>query len=178
MKKLLFASILLSSIAATTAQRHITKPVHTATPPTADNLCAILHQFAKVANVWQLKTLQGTPATSKYFKDIFGGKLYSSSLNIPNALESFIDEDPNPKDGSTYHAFLKDYGADEAAARADFERLRIAYIACFKGLKGAVIRTTELETHIVYKKCRIQLHTYNNSLSNSWVSNLSITSDY
>jgi hypothetical protein len=132
--------------------------------------CASIVKIAALANTNQLKSLEGTAFTSKYYQNMFGGKLYSSKLGLAGVMESFINDDP--EDGASYHAFIKDYGTDAAAAQADFAVQSKTYEACFA--TATITHPDERTTYIKFKKCRIQVHTYKHGTTGTWVCNITV----
>jgi hypothetical protein len=134
------------------------------------NDCSVVVKIAQLANSNQLKTLEGTVFTSKYYQNMFGGKLYSSKLNLAGVTESFINDDP--EDGASYHAFIKDYGTDAAAAHADFAVQSKKYEDCFT--TATVTHPDATTTYIRFKKCKIQVHTYKHGVTGTWLCKISL----
>jgi hypothetical protein len=138
------------------------------TNPAAD--CSNLLKIVALANTRQLKTVEAAAFSSKYFKPLFGDKIYASKISMPGVLESFIDDDP--EDGCSYEAFIKDYGTDAAAAQADFALQTKKYEACFK--TDDITHSDVLTTYIYFKDCKIELHTYKHSSTNTWVCRINV----
>jgi hypothetical protein len=148
----------------------ISSILHAQTAP--ENDCANMVKIAELAGTNQLNTQKVTPFVSKYFKTLFGDKLYASKLNLSGVLESFINEDP--EDGASYNAFIKDYGTDAAAAQADFAVQNQKYEACFK--TAEITHADASTTYMYFKKCKIELHTYKHGGTGTWV--CKITMEY
>lgn len=166
---MLVANSLLAIAQKSKVKRSTPKPAISAVKAPTNPACSDFVKLADIISADNLKTLVTTGYESKYYNS---DNLFLSSVNIPDALESFINDDSDF--GASYHCFLKNYGSDDATAKADFEGIVKQFGACLK--KKEISKGSELDTYIFYKKCKIEIHTFKNYNIGAWV--LSISMEY
>ncbi len=174
-KKIVFIFFLITNSFMLSAQlssikKIKTKPSSTTVTNTNNAQCTNFLKIVELANSKQLKNLTTNNFKSKYFKQFGSYTMSASSTNIEDGLENFIVQSV---DGVIYYTcFFKDYAMDSSAAKADFKSVKHTFEGCLKTKK--IISIDPLSTLIKYKKCEINISTYLNGNSSTWVTDITI----
>ena len=176
MKTLLSNLFLFTNFFMASAQPASIKKIkikHTATVVTNNPWCTNFLKIVELANSKQLKNLTTNNFKSKYYIQTKNYTLLASSINIEEGLENFIVQSV---DGIIYYTcFFKDYAKDASTAKTDFKSVEHTFEGCLKTKK--ITSIDSLTTLIKYKKCEIELNTYLNSKSGTWVSYITIRNE-
>lgn len=132
----------------------------------ADSICGIFSAIVEKVSSKKLQSIMGASTSSNYYSSF---NIYKATLGFPEAVDCFIENDPSFS--KSYHAFVKNYGDDEAGAKVDFDLYVKRLTDCLSNEK--VSKGSALDTYIFYKKCRIEVHTFYSGNVDAWV--LSVT---
>ena len=157
MKKWLFVALLINGMFYANAQ-------------SSQKTCTAFKELVKLASADNLYGLAVDSFASQYMKPLFGMELSKSTKNLPDAVESFVALDRST--GATYNAYLYDYGTDGVSARKDFPKVVEMYRAC---LPEAQLKFTDEETAFIYTNdCKVKMHVYECSWTNTWTTYITI----
>ncbi len=138
----------------------------------SNDQCGIFKQIADLVSDDKLKTIEGTEFKPKYFIVQSWNKVYSTTLKIAGAQEIVIFQESNK---NRYSCILKDYGADEAKAKEDLKIIVKTYSNCLNVQDVKITKAPysldkdDSFANFYYNHCRIQISTYKTSITDSWV---------